>query len=119
LAKPAFGEIFYTNPGKPIFEKGSVSNVILLSKSSYENAIAVMGWVEEGSKINSPVYLSSNRACIEQMVLDKGSIVSYKTHRETMIYGYSVGGYYNLEDKLSCKLNNIWYSDLIAKFVPR
>jgi hypothetical protein len=119
LAKPAFGEIFYTNPGKPIFEKGSVSNVILLSKSSYENAIAVMGWVEEGSKINSPVYLSSNRACIEQMVLDKGSIVSYKTHRETMIYGYSVGGYYNLEDKLSCKLNNNWYNDLIDKFVPR
>ena len=119
LAKPAFGEIFYTNPGKPIFEKGSVSNVILLSKSSYENAIAVMGWVEEGSKINSPVYLSSNRACIEQMALDKGSIVSYKTHRETTIYGYSVGGYYNLEDKLSCKLNNNWYNDLIDKFVPR
>jgi hypothetical protein len=119
IAKPEFGEIFYTNPSKPVFEKGTVSNVILLSKSNYGNTIAVMGRVEEGSKINSPVYLSSNRACIEQIASDKGSIVSYKTHRETMIYGYSVDGYYNLEDKLSCKLNNNWYNDLMDKFVPR
>ena len=114
IAKPALGEVFYTNPGKPIFEKGTVSNVILLSKSSYENTIAVMGRVEEDSKINNPVYLSPSRACIEQIASDKDRIVTYKTHRETVIYVYVSSGYFSLEDKISCKSNNNWYDDLMG-----
>jgi len=118
-AREELGEIHYANINEPIFAKGTTSNAIVLSKSNYKNAMAVVGQVDEAHKISNPVYMSPSRACIEQVASNKDKIFSYKTHRESMIYTYSDSGQYNFDDRLSCKLHSNWYDNLMDKFVPK
>jgi len=118
-AREELGEIYYANINEPIFAKGTTSNAIVLSKSNYKNAMAVMGHVDEAHKISNPVYMSPSRACIEQVASDKDKIFSYQTHRETIIYTYSDSGYYDFENRLSCKSHSNWYDNLMDKFVPK
>lgn len=118
-ARTELGEIYYANISDPIFAKGDTSNAIVLSKSSYKNAMAVMGLVNEDHQLSNPIYISPSRACIEQIASNKDGIVSYQTHRKTMIYTYSSSVYYDFKNKLSCKLNSNWYDNLMDKFVPK
>jgi hypothetical protein len=120
IAKTEFGEIHYTKLGETLYEKGVASNVILLSKSRYKNMLLVMGSIEvDGDTIKNPVYVSPNRACIEQLALDKSKIAGFKTHRETMLYAYPDSAFYRIEGAPSCKSSNNWYDHLMEKLVPK
>jgi len=118
-ARAELGEIYFTNIGKAVYKKGAVSNTIILSKSSYKNTIAVMGEIDKGNEIKNPTYISPNRACVEKISLDKDKIISYKTHRDTVIFTYSDPGYYRSENKLSCNFNYSLYDRLMDKFIPK
>jgi hypothetical protein len=116
IAKPEFGEIYYTKLEEKIYERGVDTNAILLSNSNYKNSMAVMGRVDvNGHRIESPLYISPSRACIEKIASNTDKIISYTTHRDSVLYAYTDTGFIDLKEKLACRLENNWYDNLVGK----